>query len=50
MCPSPQSNFGGTPVEAGPGEGPGGPGGGDGDGGGNGNGFANIFGISYVAT
>jgi len=53
MCPSPHSTFGGTPVEAGPGEGPGGPGGGDGDGNGNGNGngngYANIFGISYVA-
>jgi two-component system OmpR family sensor kinase len=43
-CPSPQSNFGGTPVETGPG-----PGGGDGGGGGGG-GFANIFGISYASV
>ena len=41
-CPSPRSEFGGTPTAAGPGAGPG-PNDGDG-------GSANIFGISYISV
>jgi signal transduction histidine kinase len=50
ICPSPQSNFGGTPVQAGPGPDTGASPGNDGGGGGGGGGFANIFGISFASV